>query len=64
MALGMGEIIVILFLIGVIWAIFAVFYFLAKYLTVIGGNPCPHCGEKIKEAAKICRYCQRDVAGA
>jgi len=64
MGLGMGEIIVILFLIGVIAVIFTAFYLLAKYLAVIGGKPCPHCGEKIKEVATVCRYCQRDVAGA
>jgi len=62
MALGMGEVIVILFLFGVIAVIFAAFYFLAKYLTLIGGKTCPHCAEKIQEAAKVCRYCQRDVA--
>jgi hypothetical protein len=23
--------------------------------------PCPHCAELIQPAAKICRYCQREV---
>ena len=64
MGLGMGEIILILFLFfGVIGVIFAAFYFLAKYLTVIGGKTCPHCAEKIKGAAKVCRYCHLDVTG-
>jgi len=64
MALGLGEIIVILFLLFVvIGVIFAVFYFLARYLTVIGGKTCPHCAEKIKGAAKVCRYCHLDVTG-
>ncbi len=62
MGLGLGEIIIVLFLFfGVIATIF---YFLAKYLTIIGGKGCPYCGERIKKAAKICRYCQRDVANA
>ena len=61
MGIGMGE--VILFLLGVIGVIFPAFYFLAKYLTVIGGKACPHCAEKIKGAAKVCRYCHMDVTG-
>jgi len=56
MGLGLGEIILLA-------AIFVPLYFLAKHLTIIGGKTCPHCAEKIKEAAKICRYCRRDVTG-
>jgi hypothetical protein len=26
--------------------------------------PCPHCAEPIKHQARVCRYCQRDVAAA
>jgi predicted amidophosphoribosyltransferase len=63
MSIGIGEIIVILFLIGVIVVIFAAFYFLAKHLTNVGDKACPHCAEKIKEAAKVCPHCQRDVTG-
>jgi hypothetical protein len=66
MGIGMGELLIILAILlffacaGAI--IFAGFYFLTKYLSGAGAKACPHCGEKIKEAAKICRYCQRDVA--
>jgi hypothetical protein len=59
----MGEIIVILFILVVILAIFVAFFFLAKYLIGAGGKACPHCAEKIKEAAKVCPYCRRDVTG-
>lgn len=62
MALGMGELIVILFLLfGVIAVIFAVFYFLTRYLTIIGGKTCPRCAKKINGAAKVCRHCHLDV---
>jgi len=65
MAIGLGEVIVILFLLSVVMGvIFAAFYFLAKYLTIVGGKACPHCAEKIKGDAKVCRYCHLDVTGA
>jgi hypothetical protein len=51
MGIGMGE--VILFMCGVIGVIFPAFYFLAKYLTVIGGKTCPHCAEKTKGLRKF-----------
>jgi hypothetical protein len=61
---GLVELIVILFLLfGVFGGIFAAFYFLAKNLTTIGGKACPHCAEKIKADAKVCRYCHLDVTG-
>ena len=61
MDLGLG-LVLILFIFGAIAVIFAVFYFLAKYRTLISGKICPYCAEKIKAEAKVCRYCHRDVA--
>ncbi len=63
MGLGLGEIIMLLFIAVAFAAIFGAFYFLAKHLTLIGGKTCPHCAERIKKAAKICRYCHREVTG-
>lgn len=60
---GLVEIIILFLLLGVFGGIFAAFYFLAKYLTIIGGKACPHCAEKIKGNAKVCRYCHLDVTG-
>jgi hypothetical protein len=30
----------------------------------LGLVPCPNCAEPIKREARVCRYCQRDVAPA
>jgi hypothetical protein len=27
-------------------------------------RPCPHCAERIQMAARVCRFCQRDVPPA
>jgi len=64
MGIGLVEIILILILLGLfVVLIFAAIYFLAKYLNASGGGKiCPHCAERIQKAAKVCRYCQREVA--
>jgi len=64
MGLGLVEIIMILSLLGLLVAlIFALIYW-SKILNTIAtsGKICPHCAERIRKAAKVCRYCQRDVA--
>jgi hypothetical protein len=67
MGIGMGELLIILAILLILACagaiIFAAFYFLTKYMSGAGAKTCPHCSERIKMAAKICRYCQRDVTG-
>jgi hypothetical protein len=63
MGIGVGEILLLLILAFLALMVFVVFYFISKYLGAIGGKACPYCAEKIKAAAKICRFCQRDVSG-
>lgn len=33
----------------------------SQYADFEGARTCPHCAETIKPAAKICRYCQKEV---
>jgi hypothetical protein len=61
---GLPEIIILLTLLGMVAAVLAGIFFLVKYLTGAGGKTCPYCAEKIKVAAKICRYCQMELTGA
>ena len=63
MGIGLGEIILILILLGgFVGPIFAVIYLLKRLNTrATSGKICPHCAERIQKAAKVCRYCQRDV---
>lgn len=47
-------------LLGLVYGLYwvrAQFYFVRQQ----GRVPCPHCAELIQPAAKICRYCQREV---
>ena len=30
--------------------------------TSAGLKKCPHCAEMVKQEARVCRYCQRDIA--
>jgi len=69
MGLGMGEVLLITFFVGAIIALFAFFAWsgsrMFKQIDEARQKElktCPYCAEQIKRAAKICRYCQRDVA--
>jgi hypothetical protein len=58
--LGATELIILIILF-IFLAPFALgIYILSKYLWG-DYKACPHCAEKIKGAARICRYCGREV---
>ncbi|MBO0722539.1 MAG: hypothetical protein J2P41_17070, partial [Blastocatellia bacterium] len=59
--LGTGEIVIILVILFFFMLVPIVvgLYFIKLYFW--NRKPCPHCAEKIKEAAKVCRFCGRDV---
>jgi hypothetical protein len=58
-AIGATELIIILVILAL--PLVLVVYILLRYLGGFGYKACPHCAEKIKEAANVCRYCGRDV---
>ncbi len=53
------------FVLGALLAlVYGVYWIRAQFSLVEqqpGRVPCPHCAELIQPAAKICRYCQREV---
>jgi hypothetical protein len=59
MGFGLGEIMIILILLAVFGVPLIAIYILVKYL---GVKTCPYCAGRIPKAAKICRFCQRNVA--
>jgi len=62
--LGLFELLILLILMtGVAVAIIGGLLALTGRLQIGDYKTCPHCAERIRRAARICRYCQRDVTG-
>lgn len=65
MPLATSEIILIVFVLGLpIVVVAGVGYLLMSYFNkrnLAETKQCPSCAERIQLAAKVCRYCQRDV---
>ena len=65
MGIGILELLTLLaLLVGAALALaFGVFWVRAQFLSAQqqGRVPCPHCAELIQPAARICRFCQREV---
>lgn len=56
--------IAVAFLFGALLALAYGFYWVRAQFSRVeqqGRVACPHCAELIQPAAKICRYCQREV---
>jgi predicted amidophosphoribosyltransferase len=65
MALRFFELLILLILLlGVGAVIVGALLALTGRLQIGNYKRCPHCAERIQQAARICRYCQREVTGA
>ena len=66
MPLATSEIILIVFVLGLpVIVVVAIGYFLNGYFKkhhLAETKECPFCAERIQLAAKVCRFCHRDVA--
>jgi hypothetical protein len=66
MALLEALFFILILLGGLLGLAYGLFWIRAQFLFLEqqGRVPCPHCAELIQPAAKICRFCQRDVGDA
>lgn len=55
----------VLTIIGIVWCIYMLFIFYAKRrkraIAHSKRRICPFCAESIRESAKVCRYCEKEL---
>ena len=65
MSIGLFELVILLIvLMGAAVMMVAALLALTGKLQLGSFKTCPHCAERIRPAARICRYCQREVSGS
>jgi len=65
MGIGFFELLIILAIFtGMAAVIVVALLALTGRLQLGSFKTCPHCAERIRPAARICRYCQREVTGS
>ncbi|HVG28134.1 MAG TPA: zinc ribbon domain-containing protein [Pyrinomonadaceae bacterium] len=60
-SIGVLELLIILVFIAVVALIVWLVVWLVKRSGAGGSKKCPHCAETIKVAARVCRFCGREV---
>lgn len=55
----------VLTIIGIIWCIYLILVWYTKHHKKSVANSrrkiCPYCAESIREKAKVCRYCEKEL---
>lgn len=65
MSIGLFELLILLIvLMGAAVVMVGALLALTGRLQLGSFKTCPHCAERIRTAARICRYCQREVTGS
>ena len=60
-SIGLPELLIILFLLGIGLAILIGVFFVVKAASKSGKRQCPYCAEWIQMQTTVCRFCGRDI---